>query len=351
MNRRETQKPGDARRHDPRRDDERRRDPRGPQPPAREPRPDTSPRGRARMDTPEALPPRALGVRARAKINLHLEVLRRRPDGFHEVETVLQSVGLHDTLHLVPRPQGVSLLCDAPEVPSGDANLCMRAAHALLAAENLEAPPRGVRLDLYKSIPVAAGFGGGSADAAAALVGLNRFWNLRLPPERLQEIAASVGTDVPFCVRGGTALAHGRGERLLALPQLPRTTFLLVFPALPISAEWAYSQLNMGLTRRPHALSIDQLKSIVARYPEAARGFYNRLEDAVCPAYPQLAEISSRLLTSGASVAMMSGSGSGLFAAFRTRKGAERARRELGRSDWRMPIVESATTGIEFFER
>ncbi len=310
-----------------------------------------TPRGRAQMDRVEALPPQALGLRARAKINLHLEVLRRRPDGFHDIETVLQSLDFYDTLHLVPRPHGVSLLCDAPGIPGGDDNLCMRAARALLAAMELETPPRGVRIDLYKSIPVAAGFGGGSADAAATLVGLNRFWKLGLPVDRLAEIGAALGSDVPFCVRGGTALGRGRGERLLPLPQLPRTCFLLVFPGIPILAEWAYTQLNMGLTRRPHALSMDQLKSIVARYPEAARGFYNRLEDAVCPAYPQIAEISSRLLTSGAAVAMMSGSGSGLFAAFRTRQRAERARRELGRSDWRMPIVESATAGIDIFER
>lgn len=303
------------------------------------------------MDTAQALPPGALGIRARAKVNLHLEVLRRRPDGFHDIETVLQSVGLYDTLHLVPRPRGLSLLCDAPGVPDGEDNLSLRAARALLQAAGQDEPPRGVRIDLYKSIPVAAGFGGGSADAAATLVGLNRFWNLGLGVPELQEIAVRLGSDVAFCVRGGTALGRGRGERLTALPQLPRTTFLLVFPGIPIRAEWAYSQLNMGLTRRPHALSMDQLKSIVARYPGAARGFYNRLEDAVCPAYPQLAEISSRLLNSGASVAMMSGSGSGVFAAFRHRKRAEAARDELGRSDWRMPIVESATSGIEFFER
>ena len=340
MNRRETQKPRRARPGDAHRPPDRPRK-----------RPSDRPRGRAHMDTPQALPPSALGIRARAKLNLHLDVLRRRPDGYHEIETVLQSVRLHDTLHLVPRPSGLSLLCDAVGVPSGEENLCLRAARALLEAAAADEPPRGVRIDLYKSIPVAAGFGGGSSDAAATLVGLNRFWKLGLSSEELEEIATRVGSDVAFCVRGGTALARGRGERLLPLPQLPRTTFLLVFPGIPLSAEWAYSQLNMGLTRRSRALSMDQLKSIVARYPGAAQGFYNRLEDAVCPAYPQLAEISSRLLTSGASVAMLSGSGSGLFAACRSRRIAEKCRQQLGRSDWRTPIVESATAGIEFFER
>jgi len=333
MSQREPQKPRGARSRDARPSDVRK------------------PHGRARMDTLAALPVGALGVRACAKVNLHLEVLRRRPDGYHEVETVLQTVGLHDTIHLVPRPRGVSLLCDAPNVPAGEDNLCMRAARALLAATERESPPGGVRIDLYKSIPVAAGFGGGSSDAAATLVGLNRFWGLGLSTERLATVAAGLGADVAFFIRGGTALARGRGDRLEALPQLRHTWFLLVFPGIPISAEWAYSQLNMGLTRRPHALSMDQLKSIVARYPGAARGFYNRLEDAVYPAYPQLAEISSTLLEGRAPVAMMSGSGSGVFAAFRTRESAEEARRKLGRSDWRMPVVESTTTAVDFFER
>jgi len=306
-------------------------------------------RRNVRMDTTQALPTGALGVRAFAKVNLHLEVLRRRPDGYHDIETVLQSVGLYDTLHLVPRPSGLSLLCDAPGVPRGEDNLCMRAARALLAAVERDEPPRGVRLDLYKSIPVAAGCGGASADAAAVLIGLDHFWQLGLGLERLTAIAATLGSDVPFCVRGGTALARGRGERLIQLPDLEQTWFLLVFPGIPVRSEWAYTKLSMGLTRRPHALNLDRLKSILARYPEAARGFYNRLEDAVCPAHPQLAEIAAWLQQSGAPVAMMTGSGSGVFAAFGDQRRAERVRRDLGRSDWRAMVVESVRAGVEFF--
>jgi 4-diphosphocytidyl-2-C-methyl-D-erythritol kinase len=301
------------------------------------------------MDVAEALPAEALGARAYAKINLHLEVLRLRPDGYHEIDTVLQSVGLFDTLHFVPRPSGLSLLCDAPGVPTDASNLCLRAAHALLEAAGLEAPPRGVRIDLYKAIPVAAGLAGGSADAAATLVALDDFWRLHLGPERLLELAAKLGSDVPFCLHGGTALGRGRGERLTRLPALRPTVFLLVFPGVPVTSAWAYENLRMGLTRRSHPLSMDQLKSILARYPESAQGFHNRLEDAVCPAHPIVAEITSRLLQFGAKVASMTGSGSGVFAAFRTREQAAEARRRLGRTDWRMPIVESLQKGVELF--
>lgn len=301
------------------------------------------------MDVSEALPAESIGARAYAKLNLHLEVLRLRGDGYHEVESVLQSVGLSDTLHFVRRPGGISLLCDAPGVPTDATNLCLRAAHALLEAANLSEPPRGVRIDLYKSIPVAAGFGGGSADAAATLMALDGFWGLHLGPERLRELAAQLGSDVAFCLDGGTSLAYGRGERLTPLPALRKTVFLLVFTGVPVSTAWAYEQLRMGLTRRPHTLSMDRLKSILARYPDAAQGLYNRLEDAVCPVHPLVAEITSSLLQLGASVASMSGSGSGVFAAFRSREAAEEARRRLNRSDWRMPIVESVSKGVELF--
>jgi 4-diphosphocytidyl-2-C-methyl-D-erythritol kinase len=301
------------------------------------------------MDVPAALPPGAFGARAFAKINLHLEVLRRRPDGYHDIETVLQSVGLYDTLHFVPRPSGLHLLCDAPGVPNDETNLCLRAARALLAAAGRAEPPRGVRIDLYKTIPVAAGFGGGSADAAATLVALDQYWDLRLGAERLHAIAAELGADVAFCLRGGTALARGRGDVLVPLPPLRKTVFLLVFPGVPVRSGWAYEQLRMGLTRRSHTLSMDQLKSILTRYPEAAQGFYNRLEDAVCPTQPVVADITSRLLRSGASTALMSGSGSGVFAAFGSRRAAESARRRLDRADWRMPIVESRPEGVELF--
>jgi 4-diphosphocytidyl-2-C-methyl-D-erythritol kinase len=302
------------------------------------------------MDVAEALPQGALGARAYAKINLHLDVLRQRPDGYHEIETVLQSVGLFDTLHFVPRPSGVALLCDSPGVPTDRSNTCLRAAHALLEAAGRSEPPRGVRIDLYKAIPAAAGFGGGSADAAATLVGLNAFWHLRLDEETLQRLASEIGSDVPFCLHGGTVLARGRGERLMPLTALRKTVFLLVFPGVPVSTAWAYENLRMGLTRRSHALSMDQLKSILTRYPDSAQGLYNRLEDAVCPAQPIVAEVTSKLLQLGASVALMSGSGSGVFAAFKNRKDAVEARHRLGRTDWRMPIVESLQKGVELFE-
>ena len=155
-------------------------------------------RGRPEMDTPLALPQGAIGLRAFAKINLHLEVLRRRPDGWHSIETVFQSVGLFDTLHLVPRPTGINMLCDSKHLTIDEDNLCLRAAHALLEEAGLEEPPVGVRIDLYKRIPVAAGFAGGSADAAATLLGLNRLWRLKFDAARLAAVGARLGSDVVF---------------------------------------------------------------------------------------------------------------------------------------------------------
>jgi 4-diphosphocytidyl-2-C-methyl-D-erythritol kinase len=241
------------------------------------------------------------------------------------------------------------MLCDSPELPTDENNLCLRAAHALLTEAKLSEPPVGVRLDLYKRIPIAAGFAGGSADAAATLLALNRLWKLGFDDARLATIGARLGSDVPFCLRGGTAYGSGRGEQLDSLPHLPETTFLLVFPKFPISAEWAYSQLNMGLTRRPRTLSMDRLKTILTQYPKAAQVFHNRLEDAVAPAHPRVAEITFQLLQSGASVAMMSGSGSGIYGVFADRHAAQVARAELGRTDWPSWVVHSQRKGVEFF--
>jgi 4-diphosphocytidyl-2-C-methyl-D-erythritol kinase len=306
-------------------------------------------RGRPDMDTPLALPTGAIGLRAFAKINLHLEVLRLRPDGWHSIETVFQSVGLFDTLHLVPRPAGISMLCDSKHLSVDEDNLCLRAARALLEEAGLEEPPVGVRIDLYKRIPVAAGFAGGSADAAATLMGLNRLWKLKFDAERLAAVGARLGSDVVFCLRGGTAFGTGRGDHLETLTDLPETIFLLVYPKIAISAEWAYQQLNMGLTRRPRTLSMNRLKTILARYQSAARVFYNRLEDAVVPTHPRVAEVTDQLIECGATYAMMSGSGSGVFGVFPDRATAEAARGEIGRLDWPRRVVTSRTKGVEFF--
>lgn len=188
-------------------------------------------------------PANILELKAPAKINLTLEILYRRSDGFHELRTVMQELEYGDLLCFTELPDGqIKLFCDEPSLPGGEENLAWRAA-ALM--QDYYAPKRGVRLDLAKKIPVAAGLGGGSSDAAAVLKGLNILWRLNLGPEKLHDLAAQIGSDVPFFLYGGTALAEGRGELIRPLPPLPSFPVLLVaMPQRTLSTALVYRALK-----------------------------------------------------------------------------------------------------------
>ncbi len=188
-------------------------------------------------------PQNTLEIHAPAKINLSLEILYRRDDGFHELKTVMQELAFGDLLHMAELPEGrLELECDDPDLPAEKENLAFRAASLL---RDCHAPERGVSLTLYKRIPVAAGLGGGSSDAAAVLKGLNSLWKLNLRLEKLQELAAELGSDVPFFLHGGTALAAGRGERITPLPSLPPLPVLLIsLPGQTLSTPLVYRSLH-----------------------------------------------------------------------------------------------------------
>ncbi len=188
-------------------------------------------------------PQNILELHAPAKINLSLEILYRRDDGFHELKTVMQELAFGDLLHMAEMPEGhLKLYCDDPVLPTGKENLAFQAASLL---RDHYAPTRGASLTLYKRIPVAAGLGGGSSDAAAVLKGLNKLWKLNLQLEPLQELAAELGSDVPFFLHGKTALAAGRGERIAPLPTLPPIPVLLIsLPGQVLSTALVYRSLR-----------------------------------------------------------------------------------------------------------
>ncbi|MFM9110785.1 MAG: 4-(cytidine 5'-diphospho)-2-C-methyl-D-erythritol kinase [Prochlorococcaceae cyanobacterium] len=198
-----------------------------------------------------------LCLHAPAKINLHLEVLGLRPDGFHELAMVMQSIDLADELAMAPTADGaITLVCDRPELPCGPDNLIVRAAERLRAHVGL--PELGARLELRKRIPGGAGRAGGSSDAAAALVGLDALWGLDRPAAELHSLAAGLGSDVPFCLAGGTQLCFGRGERLEPLPLAgaPDLALLLIKdPAVSVSTPWAYGRCRER--RAAHYLSAE----------------------------------------------------------------------------------------------
>jgi 4-diphosphocytidyl-2-C-methyl-D-erythritol kinase len=272
---------------------------------------------------------RRLEVSAAAKVNLALEVLSRRPDGYHEIATVMQTVDLSDRLWLEDA-EALEIKTSAPGVPADERNLAHRAAAALRDAAGLT---RGARITLDKRIPIAAGLGGGSTDAAATLVGLNRLWGLRWPAERLGEIAVSLGMDVPFFLRGGAAVGTGRGERLTPLGGAA-LALVLVNPRFAVSTADMYGRVTPamysdGARTRDAA---DALES--RRAGRVAASLYNGLEGAARAAYPQIGQMQAALLAAGALGAAMSGSGPTVFGVARSWEQARQIRARVARGSW-----------------
>ncbi|MBU2489585.1 MAG: 4-(cytidine 5'-diphospho)-2-C-methyl-D-erythritol kinase [Proteobacteria bacterium] len=259
-------------------------------------------------------------VLARAKVNLYLAVLGKRPDGYHELETAMHPVDLADELVFSEAPAGVvEVFCDAPGIPTDETNLAHRAA-ALFFREWGE--PGGVRVELTKHIPAGAGLGGGSSDAAAVLNWLNARHGNPFSREKLEALGAALGADVPFFVRGKPAWATGRGEILSPLPLIFPYELVLVFPGVFSSTARAYERLTLTLTTREKALRVADLKST----PRSMEAFLrNDLEGAVLPYLPQVGEAKAAILSAGAAGALMSGSGSAVFGLFETAGEADRA--------------------------
>ena len=252
-----------------------------------------------------------LTLKAYAKINLALEVLGKRPDGYHEVAMIMQSVSLHDTLILSLQESDITLMCDRPELPCDHSNLAYRAAELLRREVGVA---RGVQIELTKRIPLAAGLAGGSTDAAAVLKGLNRLWGLALSPVELEQLAARLGSDVPFCLWGGTSLATGRGEMLTPLPDFTGHGVVLANPSLQVSTAWVYGNYRDAAGNRRRDISSLRHSIEQPDFSAVADTLFNDLETVTVPAYPQVAEIKEQLLQAGAAGVLMSGSGPTVFA-------------------------------------
>lgn len=279
---------------------------------------------------------RRLTLRASAKVNLALEVLSKRADGYHEIATVLQTVDLADRVTLEDA-DAVEVRAGASGVPEDSSNLALRAAQALRAAAGVE---RGVRITLEKRIPVAAGLGGGSADAAAVLLGLNRLWRLRWPRARLDELAIGLGMDVPFFLRGGTALGTGRGEVLTPLPGRS-LALVLVVPGRPSSTAEAYARVTPDLLSDGRHVKA-MVQAIQRGNPEeVAACLYNGLERAVAPRYPEVEHARAAVLAAGGLGAAMSGSGPTVVGVARSWEHARQLQARLLRRSWRCWAVRS----------
>ncbi len=269
--------------------------------------------------------------RAFAKVNLTLDVLGRRPDGYHDLSMVMETVDLCDTLRFTHGGDGVRVSTNLPYLPSGPGNLAAAAAAAFQRATGIALGGLSIRIE--KRIPVCAGTAGGSSDAAAVLRYLNRQTGAGLSLEALRDIAQTVGSDVPYCVAGGTALAQGRGEVLTPLPPLPGCFFLLCKPSFSISTSALFGQIDRRrLRRRPDTKGV--LAALEAGdLAGVARRLYNVFEDVLAPRQGRVVqELKNRLITAGALGAVMTGTGSTVYGLFDAEAAAQRAREELRQS-------------------
>lgn len=256
-------------------------------------------------------PVKELHLNAYAKVNLTLDVGAERSDGYHEIESVMHTIALHDSITLREAGSGVEVIVhDGATVPNDHRNLVVRAAQTLRETFGVD---RNVQIELTKRIPAAAGLGGGSSDAAVTLLGLVQMWKLRLDGRELLALATKLGSDVPFFLEGGGAVARGRGDRVTFLPPLPTTWMVLVRPQVEVSTAWAYKQWNPAATSsRPNtAAMIEAVKREDVR--EVGRLLHNVFENIIASSHPVVRELKERILKGEAYGAAMSGTGPTVF--------------------------------------
>ncbi len=285
-----------------------------------------------------------ISIRAHAKINLDLRVLGTRADGFHELRTVFQAVSLHDVIECAEHDGPLTLACDAPGVPLDRGNLVWRAAEALWRAARRTGPVHGVAIRLQKNIPVQAGLGGGSANAAATLMALARLWRIPVRAAQLTDVAATLGADVPFFLSGGTALGLGRGDEVYPLADLPRHWIVLLVPGFGVSSADAYHwyDVERDLGRGP---AERQPQHVPGPWPSRAAQMINDLEGPIARHYPEIDQMRTALRRAGALAAAMSGSGSTVFGLFQKRGDALSAVEQLSGFGWRVLLTESLGRG------
>ncbi|HWI55314.1 MAG TPA: 4-(cytidine 5'-diphospho)-2-C-methyl-D-erythritol kinase [Desulfobacteria bacterium] len=288
-------------------------------------------------------------VNARAKINLTLDVLGKRNDGFHSVEMIMQSVELHDKVTLEETEQGIEAVTDHPLLLKSESNIAYKAARLLIDKLGIG---KGVKISISKNIPVAAGLAGGSTDAAAVLKGLNKLWNLRLSQNQLAEYGSVIGSDVPFCIQGGAALATGRGEKILSLPDVQQIWMVLAKPPLEVSTAEVYNNFKPEcVTAKPNTQAvIDAIQS--GDEAGIRQGIVNALESVTLARYPQVSELKLFMADQGIKLPLMSGSGPTVFGFVDSQAEAEKIAGCLkeGRPELFVTVTRTWPSGLQEFD-
>ncbi|WP_459076762.1 4-(cytidine 5'-diphospho)-2-C-methyl-D-erythritol kinase [Herbivorax alkaliphila] len=277
-------------------------------------------------------------LKANAKINLSLDVLGKRDDGYHEVKMIMQSINLHDEVFMQITEDGIEVSCNKHWVPSGSGNIAYKAAELLMKKYGVK---KGVKIKIIKNIPVAAGLAGGSADAAAVIKGINKLFSLNLSQKELMNLGKDIGADVPFCLKGGTVLSEGIGEMLTPTKPFQNVNILLVKPKISVSTPWVYKNLNIkNISERPDTEGIlNAIKNEDIVY--VAKNMKNVLETVTVNRYRVIQEIKNKLIKYGALGSIMSGSGPTVFGIFENKKKAYFAYEKVKNSRWQCFMTET----------
>ena len=271
-----------------------------------------------------------LHLESPAKVNLRLEILNKREDGYHELRTVFQKISLHDTLHFsLKKEKEISIATDHPNLPVGKTNLVYQAAQSMLKASDYQG---GVHIEIKKQIPLGAGLGGGSSNAATTLKALNQLLKKSLSKRKLMEMGLEIGADVPFFIWEGAAIGSGIGEKLKKVT-LPDLQYVLIYPNFEVSTRWAYQ--NFVLTNQRIHFNLHKF----LKTPEGISSIlFNHLEEVVSRKYPQIEVMKNSLLSKGALGALMTGSGPTVFGLFQDDKSAtgayEKIKKMVARRGW-----------------
>lgn len=272
-------------------------------------------------------------------MNLNLKITGRRPNGYHDIESVVQKISIFDRITLVRSDmQGIELQCTSPDVPSGPENLAYRAANLLL--DNSGFSDRGVFISIEKHIPTGAGLGGGSSDAAAVLMGLVNLFDISIPPAKLGKIAADIGSDVPLFLNPSPSLITGRGEKVKPAAIRFRACFVVVYPGFEVSTAWAYANFRLTKNRSKYTISTLHKVEVGEIAPNRWQEFLvNDLEPAVTRRHPEISRCKKDLVRLGARASLMSGSGSAVFGLFEDLRTARNAASRLIEEGWHTALA------------
>ena len=290
----------------------------------------------------------SIQLKSRAKINLSIDVLGKREDGYHLVEMIMQTIDLFDKIKIFSLKEDTIIIeSNSLDIPLDSTNIVYKAADLIKKQYNIK---EGVKIIIEKNIPIAAGMAGGSSNAAAVLVGLNQLWQLKLSENKLKELGLKLGADVPFCIGGQTALAENIGEKLTKIDGLSENIFILVCkPELFVSTKEIYEEIDSKIIeKRPNnKLLIQLLKE--NKIQQIADNMYNVLEEVTRERYPVIEEIEKIMMENDALGSMMSGSGPTVFGLYRNREDAENCKNKLLKKISQVYIVKSHNKGVEIY--